>query len=93
MAGLKRLAHACHAEVTGIVIPSFIVSEEKQETVCPFSPKIHGSWLLIERFHKEHVTINHTMVSFSHFGKFVCKERSLFSENLYKTVSYFSNGW
>ena len=71
----------------------FLFSEEKQETICPFSSKIHGSWLLIDRHHKEHVTINQSIISFSHFGSFVCKERSLFSENLYKTVSYFSNGW
>ncbi|XP_053399736.1 uncharacterized protein LOC123558465 [Mercenaria mercenaria] len=59
---------------------------------CPFSPRVHGTWLFYDMVHKEEVKINNTVLHFSEFGTFICKEKSVFSDRLYKTVTIFNNG-
>ncbi|KAL3881071.1 hypothetical protein ACJMK2_033266 [Sinanodonta woodiana] len=72
-----------------------LCDEKKQmlRTSSPFSGKLHGTWILMDhRPKKEHVFINHSTVTFSEFGTFVCKEWNIYNEHQYKTVSFFKNG-
>ncbi|KAL4229761.1 hypothetical protein ACF0H5_010152 [Mactra antiquata] len=60
--------------------------------MCPFSTTVQGTWMFMDKFHKETVKINTTTLHFKDFGMFICKERSVFSDKLYKTVTLFDNG-
>ncbi|XP_060578249.1 uncharacterized protein LOC132735325 isoform X2 [Ruditapes philippinarum] len=62
------------------------------DMLCPFASRVQGTWLFYDTVHKEEVKINDTAIRFSQFGTFICKEKSVFSDRLYKTVTVFNNG-
>lgn len=91
----KSTKYAC-AKTIAFTVISTCFTEEKLDiltTVCPFAPRIQGTWLFYDIFHKEEVKINNTVLHFSEFGTFICMEKSVFSDKLYKTVTVFDNGW
>jgi len=60
---------------------------------CPFPHDMRGGWTYTDVQYKEGVRINKTTLQFKNFGLFICMERSFISDNLYKTVTLFGNGW
>ncbi|XP_021361309.1 uncharacterized protein LOC110455475 [Mizuhopecten yessoensis] len=58
---------------------------------CQFDDILHGQWVLYDRGRHEQIYINNSVMSFSHFGTFHCKERTQ-EERKYKLISVFDNG-